>query len=175
MTYLPFLCFTHQENLQGRYGLEEDLSAQSEKGQTQTRFPGKDEYPLGQGHYQETQGQGEEEAHHLMDQSFPKAFRLLKREEFKRVYARGRRVVGRYVLIHALPNTLGHPRLGITVTKKSGKAVVRNRWKRLIREAFRKNKGAFPPVDMVVTVKRGAGLPTYQELERDMLNLARQL
>jgi len=110
-----------------------------------------------------------------MDQSFPKAFRLLKREEFKRVYSGGKRVVGRYVLIHALPNSLGHPRLGITVTKKSGKAVVRNRWKRLIREAFRRNKGAFPPVDMVVTVKRGVRLPSYWELERDMLALARRL
>jgi len=78
-------------------------------------------------------------------------------------------------LIHALPNTLGHPRLGITVTKKSGKAVVRNRWKRLIREVFRKNKGAFPAVDMVFTVKRGARVPTYHELERDMLALARRL
>ena len=110
-----------------------------------------------------------------MDQSFPKAFRLLRREEFQGVYARGDRVVGRYVLVHVLPNQLGHPRLGVTVTKKSGKAVVRNRWKRLIREVFRRNKGAFPPVDMVVTVKRGVELPSYWELEKDMLNLARRL
>jgi ribonuclease P protein component len=110
-----------------------------------------------------------------MDQSFPKTFRLLKREEFKRVYSRGKRVVGRYVLVHALPNSLGHPRLGITVTRKSGKAVVRNRWKRLVREVFRRNKAAFPPVDMVVTVKRGARLPTYWELEKDLLTLARRL
>ncbi len=111
----------------------------------------------------------------MRDQSFPKAFRLLNREEFKRVYARGKKVVGCYVLIHALPNQMGHPRLGITVTKKSGKAVVRNRWKRLIREIFRRNREAFPPVDMVVTVRRGVEPPSYWDLERDMLSLARRL
>ena len=111
----------------------------------------------------------------MRDQSFPKAFRLLKREEFKKVYARGKRVVGRYILIHALPNALGHPRLGITVTKRSGKAVVRNRWKRLIREVFRRNKELFPAMDMVVTVKKGVQLPPYRELEKDMLGLARRL
>lgn len=111
----------------------------------------------------------------MNDQSFPKAYRILKRDDFKRVYAQGKKVVGRYLIIHALPNPLGHPRLGITVTKKSGKAVVRNRWKRFIREAFRRNKAFFPPADLVVTVKRGVGIPAYGDLEEDLLKLAKRL
>ncbi len=83
--------------------------------------------------------------------------------------------MGSLVIFHALPNGLDHPRVGITVTKKSGKAVTRNRWKRLVKEVFRRNRYLFPPVDMVVTVKRGVKLPTYQELEKDMLRMVKRI
>jgi len=111
----------------------------------------------------------------LKDQSFPKAYRILRRDDFKRVYAQGKKVVGCYLILHILPNSLGHPRLGVTVTKKSGKAVVRNRWKRLVREAFRRNKALFPSADLVVTVKRGVVMPAYGDLEEDLLKLAKRL
>ena len=111
----------------------------------------------------------------MNDRSFPKAYRIRRRDDFKRVYAQGKKVVGHYLILHALPNSLGHPRLGITVTKKSGKAVVRNRWKRLVREAFRKNKALFPSVDLVVTVKRGVPMPAYRDLEEEFLRLVERL
>lgn len=51
---------------------------------------------------------------------------------------------------------MGGPRLGITVSRKVGNAVVRNRAKRLIREAFRATRSLWPAdVDLVVIVKRG--------------------
>jgi len=53
--------------------------------------------------------------------------------------------------------------------------VVRNRWKRLVKEVFRQNKYMFPPVDIVVTVKRGVKLPTYQELEKDILRMVKKI
>ncbi len=111
----------------------------------------------------------------MRGQSFPKAYRIRRRDDFKRVYAQGKRVVGRYFVLHALPNSLGHPRLGVTVTKKSGKAVVRNRWKRLVREAFRENKALFPPADLVVTVKREVAVPAHGDLEEDLLKLVKRL
>ncbi len=104
-----------------------------------------------------------------MDFSFPKSHRLLKREEFKRVYAQGKKFYTRFFTIHYLENGLCHPRLGITVTKKVGKAHVRNRWKRLVREAFRLNRHRFPCWDMVVTVKRGVNPPGFREVERDLV------
>jgi len=111
------------------------------------------------------------EAHSLaVDLSFPKSLRLRKRQEFQKVYAKGRKRYTKLFTIHVLENGLGHPRLGITVTKKVGKAHVRNRWKRLIREAFRLNRHRLPPWDIVVTVKRGVEPPGLREVEEDLLN-----
>lgn len=104
-----------------------------------------------------------------MDESFPKRFRIRKRHEFRRVYEKGRRISARFVIIHHLDSGLDYPRIGITVTKKVGNAAVRNRWKRLIREVFRKNRPAFPPKDMVITVKKGVNPPSYRELEEDIV------
>ncbi|BAT70968.1 ribonuclease P protein component [Thermosulfidibacter takaii ABI70S6] len=104
-----------------------------------------------------------------MDFSFPKEYRLIKRSQFLKVYQQGTKVYSRYFTIHYLPNDLGHPRIGITVTRKVGKAVKRNRWKRLIREAFRLNKHKFPNWDIVVTVKREYNPPSFWEVEKDLV------
>jgi ribonuclease P protein component len=63
-------------------------------------------------------------------------------------------------------------RLGITVTKKTGNAVKRNRIKRLIREFFRLNKALFPAgQDLVIMAKRDVPPLTYQEACRELTEL----
>jgi len=57
--------------------------------------------------------------------------------EFHRVYKRGQRKGGKFVSVYALKNKLSSNRLGITVGKKFGNSVQRNRMKRLIRENYR--------------------------------------
>lgn len=57
--------------------------------------------------------------------------------EFQRVYKRGQRKGGKVITVYALKNRLGSNRLGITVGKKFGNSVQRNRMKRLIRENYR--------------------------------------
>lgn len=57
--------------------------------------------------------------------------------EFKRIYNKGKSVVTPFVVVYCRPNRLGHNRLGVTVSVKLGKAVVRNRARRRLRELFR--------------------------------------
>jgi ribonuclease P protein component len=62
-------------------------------------------------------------------------------------------------------NTLGHPRLGLVVSKKNVKlAVDRNRFKRLVRESVRLRQDQLPAVDIVVLARRGV-----QDMDNDVL------
>ncbi len=106
---------------------------------------------------------------------FPKKARLRKRSEFLRVYNEGKRLSSKHFLLHYLDNQEEGPRLGITVTKKCGNAVRRNRWKRLIREAYRLHRSKLPKVDLVVTVKRGVNPPSFGAAEKELLRLWRQM
>lgn len=68
------------------------------------------------------------------------------------------------------PNGLDHPRLGLTVSRKVGGAVVRNRIRRRLREAYRHNKDRFPPgYDVVIGVKPSAARAPYGEILADLL------
>ena len=76
---------------------------------------------------------------------------------FKAVYDGGRSAAGRCFVMFVLKNTLGLNRLGITVTKKIGNAVVRNRVRRVVREGFRLDGFEWPSgYDIIVLVRRPA-------------------
>jgi ribonuclease P protein component len=105
-----------------------------------------------------------------VSQKFPKANRILKRGDFRRVYDEGRKIQARYFTAFVLPNSGEQARLGITATRKIGKAVRRNRARRLVREAFRKNKWLVKPgVDIVINVKQSLTEASYQDLEADFI------
>lgn len=84
--------------------------------------------------------------------------RLARRPEFVRCYDQGRRAYSRHFVLFILDRQDAAPawRLGVTVTRKTGNAVIRNRFKRLLREAFRLDQSLIPEgCDMVVVPKRG--------------------
>jgi ribonuclease P protein component len=93
-----------------------------------------------------------------VDAGFPREFRILKTSDFARVTREGFRIHTETFIVFGAPGPAGHPRLGVAVSRKVGKAVVRNRFKRLLREVFRSNLKALPsPVDLVVVVKAAPG------------------
>ncbi|MEW6272445.1 MAG: ribonuclease P protein component [Thermodesulfobacteriota bacterium] len=97
-------------------------------------------------------------------QSLPKSARVRKRRDFLRVQSAGRRVPTRHFLVVHLVDGEGPARLGITVTKKIGNAVVRNRVKRSVRESFRACRTALASGTSVVVIARdGAGKLSARE------------
>lgn len=108
-----------------------------------------------------------------MSQGFPKERRLRKRREFLAVQRQGKKVHGTHVLVVVLSG--GSGRLGITVSKKVGNAVTRNRIKRLIREFARTGDWVPPCVDLVVIAKKSAATVSSFELNSDLSRLEKRV
>ena len=95
--------------------------------------------------------------------------RIRKRPEYLSIYQHGTRTYARHFTIVAQKNELGYGRIGITVSKKVGNAVRRNRIKRLIREFFRLNKNhLIASRDIVVIGKKGMPSLSYQDVCKEL-------
>ena len=108
--------------------------------------------------------------------TFRRELRLLTPEHFKNVFNEPVRAASPHLTLLAKTNTLGHPRLGLTVPKKALKrAVWRNRIKRLTRESFRHKQHELPPIDIVVIAKAGIGKLENAEITQLLEKLWRTL
>ncbi len=86
--------------------------------------------------------------------SFPKSRRLRTNQQFRAVITHKAYVTNNLLKVSAAPNDLSFPRLGVSLARAVGPAVVRNRLKRLLKEAFRLNQKAIPTgFDYVVTFR----------------------
>ncbi len=97
---------------------------------------------------------------------FPRVERLRKRRDFLEAYARGGKIHTPFFVIYVVENQGERHRLGLTVSRRIGKAVIRNRIKRRLREIFRLNKARLAvSSDWVINVKRSSRGATWRVLE----------
>lgn len=111
-----------------------------------------------------------------MELGFGGRRRLRLRSEFDRVFQEGRRFGGRLFVVIALPNDRPQHRLGLTVSRKVGGAVTRNRARRLLRESFRRlPQPAGPGFDLVVVARRDIVGRTQAEVDSELRDRVRRL
>ncbi len=104
--------------------------------------------------------------------TFTKADRLRKRVEFLRLFHQGRRAHTSFFMAIFAPAAGPRNRLGVTVSKRVGSAVRRNRIKRLAREHFRQNRSRIRGLwDINVVAKKDAADLTTQEVFRHLQRL----
>ena len=104
------------------------------------------------------------------------AVTVKENHEFRRIYRKGRSAVSPYLVVYCQKNREGRSRLGVTVSKKLGHAVVRNRVRRRFRELYRLHKGdMLPGYDIIMVARvRAAELP-YGKLEKQYLRCLSEL
>ena len=117
--------------------------------------------------------------------SFPKKKRLINNRQFKAVLADGLRLSNGLLTLYMAENNCGYPRLGISVSKSCGSAVVRNRLKRLLREAFRQSQDRIPAgFDYLLMISpqwqkkpgttKAVRLPTFEQVKESFLALVQE-
>jgi ribonuclease P protein component len=108
--------------------------------------------------------------------AFPQTSRLKTPEEFQRVYDRKKSASDNILIVYGCENEHGRPRVGLSVSKKVGNAVVRNRYKRLFREAFRLTQHELPPgIDLILIPRLGVAPPSLEFWKSSLLKLSQQI
>ena len=108
-------------------------------------------------------------------QGFPSSCRLRTSREYSQIWRQGRRCHTTHLIVIAAPGSTS-VRLGISVSRKVGNAVCRNRIKRWLREYFRRHRAELGNgTELSVVVKPGAALLGHAELDQQLQEALRRL
>ena len=106
---------------------------------------------------------------------FGKQDRVLRPTDFTRVYDQGEYSADDTLVVKAAVNDRSRTRLGLSISRQVGNAVVRNRWKRLIREAFRTSREQIPRgLDVVVRPRKNA-TPDFHRIGQSLIVLTNRI
>ena len=105
---------------------------------------------------------------------FPRAARIAVRAEFVRALEHGRRASDSRLIVWVIANDLSVVRLGLNVGRRFGHAPARNRFKRLVREAFRLNRAGLPVGYDIVCGPRGRGPANCREAVESLSKLVQR-
>ena len=109
-------------------------------------------------------------------EGFPKSARVLRRKEYRTIQRSPLRVVTEHFIMYARKRRSTKNRIGITVSKKVGNAVVRNRVKRVVRESFRLNRSVLPSeFDFVLVARRNRPVQNLSQATEQLLSGAEKL
>jgi ribonuclease P protein component len=111
----------------------------------------------------------------MTDNRFRRCEHVRRGDDFRRAYRRRCSASDAQVIVYGCENNLDHCRLGLSVSKRYGSAVARNRWKRLVREAFRACHAQLPPGIDLIVLPREKLEPTFDQLLASLSRLARQV
>lgn len=103
---------------------------------------------------------------------FPEQLRLKSRDDFSCVFKHGQVVADDTLVMHGVLAETHVTRLGLSVSKKVGNAPVRNRWKRLIREAFRCQRVELAPGLSIVVRPRKGGQAELKRIQSSLVRLS---
>jgi len=101
-----------------------------------------------------------------------KRFRVKKEKDFNAIFKEGKSFANRKFVIYRLENNEQHFRVGLSVSKKLGNAVMRNQIKRRIRHILIEHKDQLVEnVDFVVIARKGVEILDYAEMEKNLLHV----
>lgn len=101
-----------------------------------------------------------------------KRFRVKKEKDFNAIFKEGESFANRKFVIYRLENNEQHFRVGLSVSKKLGNAVMRNQIKRRIRHILIEHKNQLVEnVDFVVIARKGVEILDYAEMEKNLLHV----
>ena len=99
-----------------------------------------------------------------------------KNYEFARIYKRGKFYVAKRMTLYVYPNRTGVTRLGLSVSKKVGKAVKRNLFRRRMKESiFCYQDGLKAGIDLVFVARKCEEIPGFHEIKKEMKFLLKKL